>query len=543
MREQTKLSQWHGQWKQNWHADIVLVNFHGQVVSFTYAPVGEYLQYLVDLTGEPTGIRMMLPARTRLVENEALRLLQAAIEQEAFRYIQRRGSHQLKFQEYCRARELGIELPEAQPAFTPRLLSGEPTEPVEVTKPDDWPLAKCYRLSPACREEDEHNEANVHLLSALGQGENPFIVVEISPDYDGYSWAKLPLVDRVEVLVGKELARQYLCCETLIAVESLQIAAAEECCQSIARRLGQIPYSVSKLESLLDRRNKEVPTLSMILDELKALQEEFDEVAFNADEQALCAVTEPITLADTYLGPFRMALYPDKLREMYCKIPYFVIAVEPHPSAKDEAITHPHVSNEVLCEGEGAATIRAALEEGRLCDFFVMVRGILTTYNPDSPYVSLADWDGVACYDCGYLMDDESVYHCSHCDTPVCDNCSRVCTDCGEIVCGNCSSHCEICDRSLCPKCAKNKCSDCEAICCESCLTDGLCPDCQKEKEQEDAEQESETMDENSTTDGPQTIVLGGRLAGSGAGAEGKGPAIQPDSLGQAAVLPGQIPQ
>ena len=223
VREQTKLSQWHGQWKQNWHADIVLVNFHGQVVSFTYAPISEYLQYLVDLTGEPTGVRMMLPARTRLVENEALGLLQAAIEKEAFRYIQKRGTHQLKFQEYCRAKELGIELPQAEPAFTPGLLSGEPTEPVEVTMPADWPLAQCYRLSPACRAESEHNEANVHLLSALGKCEDPFIVVEISSDYDGYSWAKLPMVDRVEVLVGKELARQYLCCETLVAVESLQI--------------------------------------------------------------------------------------------------------------------------------------------------------------------------------------------------------------------------------------------------------------------------------------------------------------------------------
>ena len=225
VRERTKLSQWHGQWKQNWHADIVLVNFHGQVVSFTYAPVGEYLQYLVDLTGDPTGIRMMLPARTQLVENEALGLLQAAIEKEAFRYIQRRGSHQLKFREYCRAKELGIALPEAEPAFRPGLLSGKPTEPVEVTKPDDWPLAQCYRLSPACREESEHSEANVHLLSALGKCGNPFIVVDISSDYDGYSWSKLPVVDRVQVLAGKELARAYLCCETLVAVESLEITA------------------------------------------------------------------------------------------------------------------------------------------------------------------------------------------------------------------------------------------------------------------------------------------------------------------------------
>ena len=225
VRERTALSKWHGQWKQSYHADMVLVNFHGQVVPFTYAPVGEYLQYLVDLTGEPTGIRMMLPARTRPVENEAFGILKAALEKEAYQYIQKRGSHQLKFKEYCRAKELGIELPEAEPAFTPGLLSGEPVEPVEVTKPADWPLAKCYRLHPVCRDEDEHNEANVHLLSALGKCENPFIVVGISSEYDGYSWAQLPVVDRIEVLVGKELARQCYCCETLVAAENLEITA------------------------------------------------------------------------------------------------------------------------------------------------------------------------------------------------------------------------------------------------------------------------------------------------------------------------------
>ncbi len=51
----------------------VLVNFHGQVVSFGHRPVSEEdLVYLVDLTGEPTPIRLMLPARTCLVENTGL---------------------------------------------------------------------------------------------------------------------------------------------------------------------------------------------------------------------------------------------------------------------------------------------------------------------------------------------------------------------------------------------------------------------------------------------------------------------------------------
>ncbi len=327
----------------------------------------------------------------------------------------------------------------------------------------------------------------------------------------------------------------------VVAVTRGWFAATEECCTAINRQLGEIPFSISKLQSLLDRRHKPVPEFSCIVEELRALQAEFDDVEFNPEEDALCAVTEPITLEDVYLGPFRIALCLNKLGELYTRTPYYVVAVEPHPAAKDEAITHPHVSNETLCEGDGAAAIRAALEEGRLCDFFVMVRGILTTYNPDSPYVPLSDWEGVACYDCGYMMDDEESYYCTHCDNAVCDNCSRVCCECGEIVCGECAGHCEICERSLCPNCAKSKCSKCESVCCESCITDGLCPDCQKE--QEDEEQEIEEIDESPSTAESQATALGGRLAGGGAGAPGNDAAVQSDVLGEAAVPAGQVAQ
>jgi hypothetical protein len=225
VRERTALSHWHGEWKHSYYAENVLVNFHGQVVLLTYTPVSEHLQFLVDLTGEPTGIRLMLPARTRLVENEAFEVLKAAIEKDTYKYIQRRGSHQLKFSEYRRARELGIELPEAEPAFRVGLLTGEPVEPVAVVKPADLPLAECYRLSKSCQDADEQNEANAHLLSALGAFESPFIVVDILPAYDGYNWAKLPVVERIEVKAGKQIASQYLWCEMLVAVESLEIAA------------------------------------------------------------------------------------------------------------------------------------------------------------------------------------------------------------------------------------------------------------------------------------------------------------------------------
>jgi hypothetical protein len=217
------LGKWQGEF---WHVQCrgnVLVNFHGQVVSLVYGPISESLVYLVDLTGEPTDIRMVLPARIQMIENAALESLKAVLEKEAYRHIQHRGRHQLKFSECVRAKELGIELPEAVPAFTVGLLRGEPDEPVAVTKPQDWPLAKCYRATDECLQKEEHNEANIHLLSALGTFDSPFVVVDISSAYDGYSWARLPTVDRVEVAVGKELVHEYLWCERIVAVESLQI--------------------------------------------------------------------------------------------------------------------------------------------------------------------------------------------------------------------------------------------------------------------------------------------------------------------------------
>jgi len=225
VRERAVLSHLHALWKQNYYADDVLVNFHGQVVVFTYAPVSEHLQFLVDLTGEPTAIRLVLPARTQLVENHAFERLKTVIEKEAYLYIQKRGSHKLTFSEYCRAKGLGIELPEAEPVFHVGLLTGEAVEPVAVVKPPDFPLAKCYRLASARGDAIGQNEANVHLLSALGQFESPFVAVDIPSAYDGYNWAKLPVVDQVEVNVGKELARQCLCCETLVAVDAIEIVA------------------------------------------------------------------------------------------------------------------------------------------------------------------------------------------------------------------------------------------------------------------------------------------------------------------------------
>ena len=315
-------------------------------------------------------------------------------------------------------------------------------------------------------------------------------------------------------------------------------AAAERCCQGIGRQLNDLPYAICRVENILNRRDVKVPKLSEVAEEIRALQDEFGDVEFNWDEKALCAVTEPITLDEVYLGRFRIALYIEKLGELCHQVPYFVMAIDPHPAATDEAVTHPHVSNEQVCEGDGAAAIRAALEAGRLTDFFTLVRSILTTYNPDSPYVALADWFGTPCYECGYVMDRENVYYCTYCENAVCDDCSAVCESCAEVVCKSCACTCEICERSLCPHCAKTRCSECESVCCASCLDDGLCPDC---KEERDHDEEQETDDEKQNAGKKEESTVGGRVAERGERTGATHAAVQPDRLGQAPVLSGSV--
>jgi hypothetical protein len=224
VREYSDLNPWHHSCRRGRHGDNVLVNFHGQVVSFNHCPVSEHhLHFLIDMTEQPTGLRLMLPARTCLVQNEAYIALLAAMELETYRYLERRGQHRLPYKEYLRARDLGINLPEAKPTYHVGLLGGDGPQPVEVTMPEGFPLEKCYRFDPNAKGR-ETDEANVHLLGALGKFDEPFVPVDIGGQYDGYSWAKLPTVGKVRLKIGKVLQEDDIWSGCLVCVDSLAIA-------------------------------------------------------------------------------------------------------------------------------------------------------------------------------------------------------------------------------------------------------------------------------------------------------------------------------
>jgi len=136
-----EISKYHRDWSTNWYYGRVLVNFNGQVVQLDYWPGKQRygLTILVDIADQ-TDIRLMLPARTRLVENAAVEKLKAAIELEYYKYYRKQKTHALYYEEYMRAKGLGIELPEAEPQYKPGLIWGECDEPVEVVMPKDFKL-------------------------------------------------------------------------------------------------------------------------------------------------------------------------------------------------------------------------------------------------------------------------------------------------------------------------------------------------------------------------------------------------------------------
>jgi hypothetical protein len=243
--------------------------------------------------------------------------------------------------------------------------------------------------------------------------------------------------------------------------------------------LTDIDLSAASLGRRLDRFRHELPRTPSpmqvsgprdIAADLAALEQEFVEVELNLQEKKLSVLTSPIELQETYLGPFRILLHWDEIGQGPC---YEVIAEDPQPADANDDVTHPHVSGETLCEGEGLTAIRKAIAQGRLLDFFTLVKQILETYNPDSAYVALSRWNGGRdCYDCGTSTSEEESWCCSRCSESVCDSCRNSCEACDETLCGGCSTSCQECSGIFCRGCLEFR-PGSRVLVCNECLEKG----------------------------------------------------------------------
>jgi hypothetical protein len=109
------------------------------------------------------------------------------------------------------------------------------------------------------------------------------------------------------------------------------------------------------------------PPLSIrdVAADLGALETDFAGVVLDRHRQTLSVVTEPIELDEVYLGPFEICL---ELRGVDQANRYRVIANDPRPASTCDSTTHPHVSDERLCEGCDSCFCSGCLKKCNSCD-------------------------------------------------------------------------------------------------------------------------------------------------------------------------------
>lgn len=306
-------------------------------------------------------------------------------------------------------------------------------------------------------------------------------------------------------------------------VQSLQKARARNWISAAAYRQSELENVLIYLRNEVDRLARAVSssnddfalllTPGQIHAELRALENEFDEVECDLKQQTLTVTTDPIELDGIELGSFRIRFYWNRLNDTSC---YHVIAVDPrHPESRPD-VTHPHVQNDILCEGEATEAIQKALFSGRLSDFFLIVAQTLETYNSGSAYVQLNRWSDSACScaDCDCDLDDDSSFFCDRCYSTVCNECTQSCDKCGTYTCFSCHANCQECDNGFCRNCLQT-CDKCFHHFCEGCLQDGRCPSCRTENKPTDSETASsatETADETNADAPVHTDSVGQTL-------------------------------
>jgi hypothetical protein len=225
-------------------------------------------------------------------------------------------------------------------------------------------------------------------------------------------------------------------------------------------------------------------------------------------EKVLRVVTGPVALRGVDLGPFALEFHWGRDRADRPARRFAVVALDPNPAAGREGVVHPHVEGEALCAGEAAEPLGRALTDGRLADAFLLVRSVLTTYNPDSAFVPLAAWSGAPCGDCGRRVDPEDASACAGCGADLCAACGGACAACAESRCEGCLEPCAACRAGCCPGCleataaGREVCPACTRAC-TGCGTrapadertgaERLCPACDQNQEEEERDDDVES--------------------------------------------------
>ena len=312
------------------------------------------------------------------------------------------------------------------------------------------------------------NKAHLRLAAAIHSEHIAHRQIEAFIELPVSSWdccARLVRQSRRAQLRGWNLARATLLTELRRTLPSVQ--------HELATIYQRLPNPIA---------TQHYPPIRDVHRDIVTLEEEFEELNYEMAARWLSVTTESIELEGVYLGPFEIQL---RWGSTHLPPNYRVIAKDPHPAQSRDNVTHPHVMDELLCEGEGRQAIRQAMQQGRLFDFFTLIASVLRSYNAESPYVELALWQGSVCADCGAVVDEEESYSCQKCGMTVCGNCESLCGGCEESYCSDCITSCARCESSFCHRCLK-PCDNCQERVCADCLDEHeRCPNCHEDESNE----------------------------------------------------------
>jgi len=311
--------------------------------------------------------------------------------------------------------------------------------------------------------------------------------------------------------------------------------AGQQLLHDLRYTVQELGAEATRSERVVRDQAEPIPVLGQLYEELIQTEQEFDELDYRRSEGKLVVTTAPIVLEDIRLGRFEIQLGLDRLGAPDQHDALRIVALEPNPASSDERVTHPHVSSEGLCAGDASAALRAALISGRICDVFLLARSVLENYNSGSPFVSLENWDGTPCSDCGYCASADDTSYCEGCQQDYCNDCISYCRSCDTNLCRECLRKCSLCDEYICGGCLQ-ACQRCGASACPACLDDNVCTTCiEKEKHDEQGNDNDEQRTGENTRCEQATAQA---VAAPEHAATAADPALHADGVGQAGVLP-----
>ena len=255
----------------------------------------------------------------------------------------------------------------------------------------------------------------------------------------------------------------------------------------IKRLMQNAANTFSVMESeLLEENEVSVPSIKELWQEIKSLNGLFEGCDFRNNR--LSVTTQPITLEhnDITLNLGRFEITIDFKADITGSYEHTVLmrALEPAPAPAEEDLVHPHIRNDEPCLGEAVGLMQKPFVQGRIESVFLILNGMLNTYNPGSPYCTIEKWydEESECSSCGGSMIEDDVYSCSGCSASMCSDCMVFCCRCDQYYCENCTGFvCGWCEESVCGECDFNKCKDCNMPLCKKCVNsccESYCEDC-----------------------------------------------------------------